>query len=328
MAIGKASDFIIYNAEFQTGMVEGLNQNIALFNEGTRGAIVLKPRALKGHYSKEAFFEDVASLVTRRDTTSTAAVTDIALTQGENISVKINRKVGPVAQTLDAMKKAGMSVEDASRAFGFLAATRKLKDMVNAALIAGEAAIQANTLMNLDVSAETPDELSTSILNRGRALFGDAAGDIVCWVMHSKPYFDVMGGLITDKVTNLADLVTIGGDVPALLGKAYVVSDASCLYDANGTAEDTYNTLGLVRGAITVEESEPDTFATEIVTGLENLVQRWQSEHAFNVSVKGFQWDVANGGANPSDATLGTGSNWDQTAYDDKLTAGVRIVSA
>lgn len=327
MAIGKASDFVIYNAEFQTGLVEGLDQNIALFNEGTRGAIRLIPRALKGHYGKEAFFKDVASLVTRRDITSVSAATDLALTQDENISVKINRKVGPVAQTLDAMKKAGMDEGEASRAFGVLAAGRKMKDMVNTALIAVEAAIQGNTAMNLDVSGETPDDLSTAILNRGLKLFGDASPEIVCWIVHSKPYHDVLAGLITDKVTGLADLVQIGGAIPAFLGRPYVVTDAPVLFDANGSLEDTYNTLGLVRDAVVVEESEEDTFATEVVTGLENLVRRWQSEHAFNVKVKGFKWDTANGGTNPTDATLGTTTNWDQVAYDDKLTAGIRIVS-
>lgn len=327
MAIGKASDFVIYNAEFQTGLVEGLDQNVALFNDGTRGAIRLVPRALKGHYSKEAFFKDVSSLVTRRDITSVSAATDLALTQDENISVKLNRKVGPVAQTWDAMKKAGMSVEDASRAFGRLAADRKLKDMINTAIIAVEAAIQGNTAMNLDVSGETPDKLSPAVLNRGTALFGDKASDIVFWVMHSKPYHDVLGGMIA-LTTQVSDLVTIGGSIPAFLGRGFAVIDAPALFDANGTSEDTYNTLGLTRDAVVVEESEEDNFVTDTVTGLENIVQRWQSEHAYNIKVRGFKWDTANGGINPSDGTLGTGSNWDQVAYSDKLTAGVRIVSA
>lgn len=327
MAIGKASDMVIYQAEFQSGLVEGLNQNVALFNEQTRGAIRLVPAALKGYYSKSAFFKDVSSLVTRRDITSTSAATDLAMTQDESISVKINRKIGPVAQTLDAIKKAGLTEAQASFAFGQLAASRKMKDMVNTALIAVEAAIQGNTLMNLDITGEATKTASTSALVRAQALMGDMAGDIVCWVGHSKPYNDILAGMISDKVSGLADIVTIQGGIPATLGRAFVVSDAPALTDANGSAADTYNTLGLVAGAVTVDESEEETFATEIVTGLENLARRWQSEYAYNVSVKGFKWDIANGGVNPTDGTLGTTTNWDKVAYDNKLTAGVRLLT-
>ena len=327
MAIGKASDMVIYQAEFQSGLVEGLNQNVALFNESTRGAIRLIPAALKGHYGKAAFFQDVASLVTRRDITSTSTVTDLAMTQDENVSVKLNRKIGPVAQTLDAIKKAGLTEAQASFAFGQLAASRKMKDMVNTALIAAEAAIQGNTAMNLDVTGESVKTASTAYLVQTLAKMGDMAGDIVCWIGHSKPYYDILNGMISDKVTGLADIVTIQGGIPATLGRGFVITDAGALTDANGSATDTYNTLGLVSGAVVVEESEVDTFATELVTGIENIARRWQSEYAYNVSVKGFKWDIGNGGVNPTNGNLGTTSNWDQVAYDDKLTAGVRLLS-
>ena len=86
MAIGKYSDMVVYQAEFQSGMVEKVAQFLAAFNEASRGAIRLVPRALKGHYGKEAFFEDVSSLVSRRDITSVSAATDLALTQGELVA--------------------------------------------------------------------------------------------------------------------------------------------------------------------------------------------------------------------------------------------------
>lgn len=324
-AIGKASDMKVYHAEFQTGMVEKVAQFLAVFNEASRGAIVLVPRALKGDYSKEAFFKDVASLVSRRDTTSVAAVTDLAMTQDEVISVKLNRKVGPLAQTLDAIKKAGLTEAEASRVFGELAAERKMKDMLASALIAVEAAIEGNAAMNLDITGESTKTASTAALNRTLAKFGDAAQDIVCWIQHSKPNFDITGALISANVTGLTDLMTIQGAIPALLGRPALVTDAGALTDANGSLTDTYNTLGLVKGAVKVEESEEESFATEIVTGLENLARRWQAEYAYNVTVKGFKWDVANGGANPSDSALGTTTNWDQVATDDKHTAGVRL---
>jgi hypothetical protein len=327
MAIGKASDMKVYHEEFQSGMVEKVAQYLAIFNEGTRGAIRLIPRALKGDYSKAAFFKDVSSLVSRRDTTSVSAATDLAMTQDEVISVKLNRKVGPVAQTLDAIKKANLTEAEASRVFGQLAGERKIKDMIAAALNAGYAAIAGTTALVSDVSVTTGTKilLTPSSLNTTLALFGDAANDIVCWVAHSKPNFDVIGGLVAGTTTGLADVATIQGALPGYLGRPVIVTDAAPL-----TFTDTfvkYRTLGLVRDAIVVEESEDESFATEIVTGLENLVRRWQSEHAFNVSVKGYKWDTANGGANPNDTALTTSSNWDKVASDNKLTAGVMNIT-
>lgn len=322
MATGLYSDFVIYNAEFQSGMVESVTQFLNVFNEGTRGAIRLVPRALKGHFSKEAFFQDVAGLVTRRDISTVSAPGDLALTQDENISVKLNRKIGPVSQTLDAMKKAGMDEGAASRAFGELAGARKMKDMVNSAILAVETAISS---VGLTTGTSSTDASPSALLD-ALALFGDQSQDIVCWVAHSSANFKILSGLIATDVTGLADVATIQGAVPAYLGRPCIVTDAPALHDANGSATDTYNTLGLVRGAVTVEESEPDSFVTEIISGGENLFRRFQAEYAYNVSVKGMKWDV-NGGINPTDGTLGTTSNWDQVAYDDKLTAGVKLVS-
>lgn len=327
MAIGKASDMIIHQEEFQSGVVEVSTQFLQVFNEGTRGAIRLVPAALKGDYAKGAFFKDVASLVTRRDTTSTASVTDLALTQDEVISVKLNRKVGPLAQTLDAMKKAGLSEAAASNAFGKIAGVQKLKDMVNAALRAGVAAISATTAMKSDVSVTTGTKIlvTPSALNTALAIMGDQAGDIVCWVSHSKPNFDVVGALLTGSVTGLADVAVIQGAIPGWLGRPVVVTDGAAL-----TFTDTfvkYNTMGLVKDAIVVEESEQESYITEIISGAENLYRRFQSEHAFNISCKGYKWDVTNGGANPADSTLATATNWDKVASDNKNTLGVLLIT-
>lgn len=327
MAIGKASDMVIYQEEFQSGVVEKVTQFLQVFNEGTRGAIRLIPNALKGDYSKAAFFKDVASLVTRRDTTSTSAATVLPMTQGEQVSVKLNRKVGPVAQTLDAMKKAGLSQAEASRAFGELAGARKMKDMVDAAIRAAVASTSATSAMVSDVSVTSGTKIlvTPSALNTALIAMGDAAQDVVCWVAHSKPNADVLGGLLSGSVTGLADVATIQGAIPGWLGRPVIVSDSAPL-----TFTDTfqkYNTLGLVADAVTVEESEAESFYTDIIAGAENLYQLWQSEHAFNIKCKGYTWDVTNGGANPNDTALALKTNWDKVAYDNKLLTGVLLIT-
>ena len=324
MAIGKASDFKIYEPEFYGGMAEGIAQNVQAFNAASAGAIRLVARSLKGHYEKESFMKAISGLVSRRDITSVAAATDLAMTQGEFVSVKVNRKLGPAAQTLDAFRKLGTSPQEMSFVLGRMVGELKLKDYINTAILAVETAIDGQAALKVDKSAASPTTLAHQWLVSAMALMGDQAQQIRAWVMHSKPFFDLVGQGITDKITNVADVIIFGGG-PGSLGKPIIVTDAPALWDLNGSAADTYNVLGLVEGAVTVTESEEQEIVSEVVTGLENLVMRVQGEYAFNLSVKGFAWDVANGGANPTDGALGTTSNWDKAATEDKHLAGVRL---
>lgn len=89
----------------------------------------------------------------------------------------------------------------------------------------------------------------------------------------------------------------------------------------------TYNTLVLKPGAIGVAESEVPSVVAQLITGKPNLIWRMQGEHAFNVGVLGCQWDVGNGGLNPTDAAIATGSNWDKVYTDVKQLAGARLVT-
>jgi hypothetical protein len=74
---------------------------------------------------------------------------------------------------------------------------------------------------------------------------------------------------------------------------------------------NNYFTLGSGRQRGDVENSEEQEIVVQDVTGLENLVVRFQGEYAYNVGLKGFQWDVTNGGANPTSTNVGLGTNWD-----------------
>jgi hypothetical protein len=88
-----------------------------------------------------------------------------------------------------------------------------------------------------------------------------------------------------------------------------------------------YFTLGLTEGAMELENSEESTVLSDIQLGLENLVVRMQGEYAYNAKMKGFTWDVANGGKNPTTTALATGTNWDTVVASYKDYAGVVIQS-
>lgn len=321
MATGKASDFVIYNDQYQSGQVEVLAQNLNLFNAASRGALTLTSSRLPGDYQKEAFFSMTSGLIARRDTTSVASVTDTALAQAELVSVKLNRRIGPVAQTLDAWRKLGKDPQLMSYVFGKQTQQAKLQNSIDisvAALVAGLGAASSGALV-YDGTAAT---MKHSALVSGMAKLGDAAQNIACFVMHSKAFFDLVQQTITDKVYGIANTVVYGGS-PGTLGKPVVVIDSPSLVIDDTT--DTYLTLGLVEGAARVVESEPEEIITQVVTGYANLYGRAQGEYAINLGLKGLTWDVTNGGVNPTDAAVATGSNWDMRAASIKDLPGVLI---
>ena len=322
MATGKYSDVKIYEAEFYGGMNEAVAQNVNVFNGASNGAIRLVSVPMKGHYEKTSFWKDVSGLVSRRDITSVAAAADLAMTQDEQIAVKLNRKIGPVGQTLDTWRKLGLNASEMSYQFGKLVGDRVTQEWVNLSISAASAAIGAVAALVHTISAN--GTITHGELIKGNAKLGDASGRIRAYVMHSKPFFDLLGQAMTDKIINVADMVIFQGNV-ATFGKPVIVTDVPGL-KVTGTP-DLYHTLALVEDAIVVNESEQREILSDVVLGTENIIMRAQGEYAYSLKLKGVKWDVTNGGVNPLDAAVTTGSNWDKVVTDNKDMLGIKVIS-
>ena len=324
MANTFASDFKIYNPEFQAGMWEGITQFVNAFNAASRNGIRLVTEQQLGQYSKEAFLQDLSTLISRRDVTSASAATKLKMTQGEIASVKIQRKVGPVSIMMDALRKIGSDQQSISFILGQMTGQKKAQDMLNTGVLSAEAAIEGQAALVYDATGQSTKTLTTDHLVSGLAKMGDAAERVVAWVMHSKPYFDLTKNQISAGVMNVADRV-IYGATPGTLNRPVVLSDIPALHDDNDSATDTYNVLGLVSNGVMITETEMSEIFSQINLGGENVELIIQGEHAYNVGVQGFTWNISGGGANPTDAALGTTSNWTKTKTSDKDLAGVRI---
>lgn len=321
MAIGTQSTFKIHDPFIHAAFVETLQQESEAFNAASRNAIRMVTRASEGQYRYEGFFAEIANLVTRRDPTSTSAATDLDPAEAERVFVKLDGKIGPVARTLNSFRKIGMTPdEDTLRMIvGQQSAKAVQVYKLNKALLALRAAIQAQTALYEDDSAGT---ITTAGLVDALSRFGDGSSNIVAWVMPSKPYFDLIKEQISANILEVSGMVVKEAS-PVTLNRPVIVTDSASL-TVTGTP-NTYRVLGLVSDAAIVEDSEDMIDTMDMVSGLENLVVRYQAEFAVNLGLKGFAWDVANGGANPNDAALGTGTNWDKVATDNRSLAGVAL---
>lgn len=328
MAIGKASDFKIYNDQFFGGMVEETQQATSAL--GTVG-LAVRARPIRGEYDYRSFIKKISGLVSRRDTTSTSAATDLAVPMDEVISVKLARKIGPVAQTLDAWRKAALAFASAeqgddgaaafSRYLGAMFAKDIAVDMIDTSLLAAWKAIEQSANKHTIAANGT---MTTAALVSGLSKLGDAANRITGFVMHSKVYYDLVQAQIAANTLQVSGGVIQSGNPVTLNRPVYVTDSASLL--VTGTP-DLYRTLALTEDGIVIENSESQELAFMLVTGLENLVHRMQGEFAYNLTLKGYKWDVANGGANPNSTAVGTATNWDQVATSTKDLLGVSIIS-
>ena len=314
-----ASQMLFQNPFIQTGYTETITQAIDKFNAASGNTITLRTQRKLGDFDYQAFFKNAGGLVSRQDQTSVDPALSKQLSQAEIISVKLNRKIGPVEWSRAAFLKPGLSMDAIQIAAGEQAAKDVLADMLNTGIVAGRVAIQ-NELENF-VDASTAN-LDTVGLANGLSKFGDQAERIGAFVMHSKVYYDLVKSQITSaNGANLAFAVVQSG-APVSLNRPIIVTDSDALFD--GTS---YYTLGLTQSAIIVEETEEMFMQMMPITGLEQLVMRMQGEFAYNLGVKGFSYNAATGGKNPDYATVSAGANWTKTMTSHKDLAGLVIKS-
>ena len=317
------SDLAVYSEYAYSSMTEVLRQKIDLFNTATGGAIQLRAAAHQGDYSDVAFFAKISGLVRRRNSYGSGSVAEKNLAHLVDTMVKVAAGTPPVRLDPGQFKWIQQNPEVAGAALGQQLAVDTMADMLNVGLGASYAALSAETAVVYDATGNTSPEntLSFGNLNNGQAKFGDQASTISAWVMHSKPMFDLYG----KNLTNSASLFTYG-NINVMrdpFGKLLVMTDSQNLVIA-GTPNN-YAVLGLVPGAVIIDQNNDYTANEEAKNGDENIIRTFQAEWSYNVGVKGFAWDKANGGKSPNDAALLTATNWDKYATSHKDLAGVVV---
>jgi hypothetical protein len=329
MADYLASNFKVYQEYLKTRAAETLQQQADVFNGAVNNAIMLSTAEKPGDYEYESFFKDISGLVSRRDNTSTSAATKLSMLQDELVRVKLNRKIGPVDQSRDSFRKiyARFSEMEFAGILGGQIAVAQQLDMANSVLLAARAALVTANSGALLYTIPSNGTLTTNGLVNGLSKMGDRSDRVVAWVMHSKVYFDLVLQQIAANIDGLSNFNVRTG-TPVTLNRPVLVTDSASLKVTSGSPAVTdYYTLGLVAGGAMAEVTETSDIVIDDVTGNEVLMTRLQGEFAYNIGLKGFKYDTANGGINPTATAVGTGTNWDKAATDDKSLAGIVIKS-
>lgn len=314
-------DLQVFNEFTYTAATEVLQQQVDLFNAATGGAIILRSASNVGDFTDETFYALIADLVRRRNVYANGAIAEAELQMLLATSVKVAGGTPPVRVDPAWFEWIGRNPEEGGVIYGQQLAVAMMADMLNTAIAAVAAAMAGTTAITHDGSGGTAD---FDDFLTGASKFGDQAQRIATWIVHSHTMFKIFGSALT----NTAGLFTFGNINVRQdgFGRGYVITDSPALVDTVPNP-DLYYSLGLVPGAVAVEQNTDFTQNIETSNGFENIRRTIQSEWSFNLGVKGYAWDKSSGGHSPSNAALGSTANWDKVITDDKNGPGVLVIT-
>lgn len=295
-----------------------LDYNFDLFNKATQGGLSLIPGSMLGDYETEAFWNRISGLVKRRNVYANGAQSAVQLGMSTVSKVKVAAGIPPIDLTPSFFTWIQKSPEEAAAVVAKQLAQDTIADMLDIAVGAFAAATTAvGATLVYDGTAGAAS--FAGLLNTAK-LLGDQSQNVKCWVMHSKTAFDLYGAALA----NTANLFKFGDIMVSQdgFGRPLIISDLAALtYVSTGTK---YHVLGLTPGAVVIEQNTDFLDNIETSNGTENITRTYQAEWTWNIGMKGYTWDIANGGHSPTSAALKTGTNWDRVAQIPlKSTAGV-----
>ena len=319
------SNMQVYNEQIRLRTIELLGQSTDKFNAASGGAIVLELGKFSGNYSRASFYSSLAGAqrrVVRTDANSSQGAT--ALAESEVVGVKVAGGFGPVIFEPSQLTWLASSPEEAINAIAAGFADALLADQLNTIVGCGVAAVENQAALVNDVSALTggAGALTQTALNGSHAKFGDMSGQLVADVMTGAAYHKLLEkGLQNGERLFESSNVT----VQSILGKLFVVSDIPALTET-GTPNKT-KVLSLCDRGLIVDGASDIVTNLETTNGNRRIDTTWQADYSFGTKVKGYAWDMTNGGASPEDEDLFTGGNWDLAVASTKHTAGTLCVA-
>lgn len=313
----------VFNEYVMPATIETLDQLVDKFNSASAGAIRLTTQGFDGDFFQSSFFASLHSAQRRVDRYGTnSAVSTTDLTQHKGVSVKVAGGFGPIlfepSQLTWLQKPTAEGIAVISQNFAEII----LKDQLNTAILALVAAISnhSNATYNAATAVSPAQGVGPRALNKAHAKFGDHSGTIVAEVMTGS----VFHKFVDQALVNSNRLFQANNvQVVDILGRPYIVTDAPGLYEDRSPGNDYEKILGLTDSAAVV--SDGGDVITNVMTtnGKERIETTFQADYSFELGLKGYAWDMTNGGKSPTDAELGTGSNWDIVTTSIKHTAGV-----
>jgi hypothetical protein len=288
------------------------------FNAASNGGIQLSTQGFDGDFFLKSMFSSLHSAQRRVDryaTNTSASSTQLA--QLEHVTAKVAGGFGPIEWEPSQLRWVGDNPTIAVEVISRNMAEAMLRDMLNAGIASAIAAME-NLGATVTNDIGTGRDLTYNDINNSHALFGDSSQLLVCDVMDGVMYHKLIG----QNLTNGAELFQAGTvTVVEILGKRIVVTDAPALRETPATSTNDIKILSLAQSGIVVHDAGDLITNVETSNGSQRIKTTMQADYTFGLGLKGYAWSKSV--ASPTDAELGTGSNWTKIATSVKHTAGV-----
>ena len=306
---GTQTDFVIYDEEFASGLWERMNVNIDLWNNATKGGLLISTKNLMGHFNKVSMYKRLAQAVIEEfDPRTKGTTTWTNLEQFENASVKVWRDMA-LSGTLDEFK---VMLNEPNTTFsavvGGLTADMITKDAIETLVGSLVGAIQNEAT---HVLGDYTAAIGFKDVNEAQFVYGDQYKDVACVLMHSNAKRGIVDLNIDEKLDVIAGYTIQTGE-SHLLGLPVICSDIDAL--KNGANN---NILFLKTGAAMVQNSETVTAVTQIDIDARPMEMKLKREWAFNVGLAGITYDTSKT-AYPTRVNLADKTSWKITAEDTK----------
>ena len=288
-------------------LMEVLPQEIEVFNEKSRGAITLATSGdFAGATLENAIYKSLYNANRIVDiNNANGNVTPTNLEHVTDTDVKIVGSLGPIAFKPIEF---GYILQDPIN--GLNALTKALSNAIiqkqlNVSVEAAVAAIGNNAAATTTYTGNINNTKTNTSLGK----FGDARGRIVATVMDGATFTEFVGENIANQNRlYMSDNVQIVD----ILGQVTIVTDAPSLSGGK--------VLQLVRGGVTSTQGRTEV-AMGRTAGGELITTNFQADYTFDVKVSGYNYT----GTSATEAAIGTGTNWAQSATDVKGTAGLLL---
>ena len=319
---------VIYDEQIRLRTIELIGQDLQKFNVASGNTIILSAEGFTGDFSKSSFAATLAN-AQRRVNRGAANTTQSSTSynEKETVGVKVAGGFGPVlfepAQLTYLLSNPEEAINNIAQGF----ADALLADQLNTGVGCAVAAIENQAGLVNDVSALTAGAgaLTQSALNGSHAKFGDMSRMLRADIMTGAAYHK----LLEKGLQNGEELFNSGSvQIQSILGKIFVVSDIPSLFEvAAGGEPNKTKVLSLVDRGIIIDNTSDILTNLDTNNGKTRIETTWQADYTFGAKLKGYAWDIANGGSSPDDAALFTGSNWDSVMASPKHTAGTLAIA-
>ncbi len=311
------SGLTFFNEQFETGAYQGLTQFIDGFNANSGGAIVLIGGAEKGRVTSSTFFQRHQP-IQRRDPSANADLTPTRFSNVEKQRTKLYYAAPTDWNTQDWIDQ-GLSDQEGTRLFGISYGEDLGQNMLNSALAALIGAIgEVDDDSSASAISAPGTEMTYGAINAAKGLLGDRRGALNTIVSHSVPLVQLDDQAFTSQqiAFRLGGTNFFPGGIS--LGLRVVNTDATILFtDVTTSGADTYNSLLLQPGAITIRTGETRQSLNEVVgtRALTPANQQWRMNVWTEVELEVMGVSYTAAGINPVDSDLATLGNW--TAVTD-----------